>query len=134
MTDVLTSTATIVNPAINSAVHDLLLSLLQLALLGLSTLAAIGIKKWKDSLNSGWKRALAERGVKYAEQRFTDNAEKRREVSKLLSAKFPRMTESEIEHLLEEAVWNMKTELTPSVAIAMEPEVVVNPPSGSAGK
>lgn len=129
MFDTIASTGTLVNPAINSAFNQLLSDVLQLALLGLTTLAAIGIKKWKDSLNSGWKKALAERGVKYAEQRFLDNTAKRAEVAKLLSSKFPRISAEEIDHLLEEAVWNMKSELTASVAIAMEPpvtEVAVN--------
>lgn len=133
MFDVISSTNTVLNPQFNDAINRLLANLLELALLALSTLAAIGIKKWKDSLNSAWKRALAERAVKYAQQRFTDNAEKRHEAAQLLAEKFPRISEAEIEHLLEEAVFNMKQEMTASVAIAMEPSVATSSAALEAG-
>lgn len=122
MYDVISSTATLLNPQFNNAFNTLLHDALQLVLLGLSTLAAAGIAKWKASLNSKWKQAIAERAVKFVEQKFVDNAEKQKQAAEVISSHFPRMSVEEIQHLMEEAVFNMKTQQAAPVAqIAPEP-------------
>jgi hypothetical protein len=119
MLDVITSTATIVSPGFNSAVNNLLRDVLQLVLLGLGSLAATAIARWKSSLNSKWKQAIAERAVKFVQQRYVDNEEKQKQAAAVIASHFPRMNPDEVQHLIEEAVFNMKTQMNaPAVATA----------------
>lgn len=111
MLDVITSTATIVNPEITGAVNSLLQTGIQAALLALVGAVTWGVKLGINTMKSGWKRTVAERLVKFAAQRFTPNEEKRAYVAAKLHERFPRITQEEIEHLLEEAVVNLKNGL-----------------------
>lgn len=112
MFEVIGSSATVLNPQFNSALNGLLSDALQLVLLGVASLAALALNKWKASLNSGWKQALADRAVKWAEQKFVDNDEKQKNAAAFLSERLKgRVAPAEIEHLLEEAVFNMKVQL-----------------------
>lgn len=102
--DILTSTATVVNPQLTATIHNTLVDLLQLTLLGLSAAASYGVKIWINSMNSSWKKAIALRLVKFAEQRLLGNKEKLDYVAKKLHEHFPRLGEEEISQLIEEAV------------------------------
>lgn len=108
---IITSTTTILNPAVNSAISNVLSDLLQLALLLLTTGVGWGVKVWLNSMKSSWKQALAFRLVAYAEQKLTGNPEKLKYVAEQLSKKFPRISADEINHLIEEAVVNLKGQL-----------------------
>jgi hypothetical protein len=116
MLEILTSTATIINPQVNQTVHDTLLSLLQFALLGLSAAVSYGVKLWINSMQSSWKKAIAERLVKYAEQKIAPNDEKLAYVAQKMHDHFPRLSEEEIHHLLEEAVANLGSSDTVTVS------------------
>ena len=116
MLEILTSTATIVDPQITKTFHDLLLTILQAAALGLSLAVSYGVKLWINSMNSGWKKAIAERLVKFAEQKFLTNEDKLNYVSEKMSEHFPRLKEEEIHHLLEEAVSNLQPSTNISVS------------------
>lgn len=111
MNEIITSTATILNPQVSGAVHDLLLTALQaVTLLAVSGLT-YGIKLGINSMNSGWKQKVAGRLVAFAAQRIAPNDEKRAYVAAKLHEQFPRIEEEEIDHLLEQAVVNMKAGL-----------------------
>lgn len=121
MFDLIGSTATIVNSQFTGAFHNTVLSLMQLGLLALVAGANWALKMWLESMHSGWKRAIAERAVKYAEQKFLDNTEKQKQAAALISSHFPRISQDEVQHLLEEAVVNLKAQMeqpAPAVAIA----------------
>jgi len=111
MIDVITSTATIVNPQINGAINAILHDLLQLILAGLGTLALAALQNYRKSQQSFWKKAIAERAVKFVQQRYLENQEKQNQAAKLISEHFPRLSEEEVHHLLEEAVVNMKMQM-----------------------
>lgn len=106
--DVLTSTATIVNPEITSAVNDLLVTGIRAGMLALVAALTWGVKLGINSIKSSWKRQLAERLVKFAYQRITPNEEKRKYVAVKLREKIKRLSEEEAEQLVEEAVVNLK--------------------------
>lgn len=108
MLDVIASTATIMNPEVNGAVNQLLTTGIQAALLALVAGATWAVKLGVNSMKSGWKRTVAQRLVKFAAQRITPNQDKRAYVAAKLHKQFPRISEEEIEHLLEEAVVNFK--------------------------
>ncbi len=108
MLDVIRSTATIVNPEVTGAVNQLLVTGIQAALLALVAGLTWGVKLGLNSMKSSWKRTIAERLVKFAFQRIQPNEEKRAYVATKLHEKFPRISQEEIEQLLEEAVVNLK--------------------------
>jgi len=110
--EVLASTATILNPQVDAAVHDLLLNALNVVLMAAVAIAGSAINNWRMSLKSGWKQTLATRLVSYAEQKIEGNEARRLYVANQLSAKFPRLQPDEIDHLLEEAVLNLKIQTT----------------------
>jgi hypothetical protein len=119
MLDVLASSGTVVNSQVTAAIHNTLLDVLGLLL---NVLVAGGIwamKTWLASMKSDWKRALAERLVKYAEQKIGDNEEKRQWVASQISAKFPRISQDEVNHLLEEAVVNLRAQTSAPVVAAV---------------
>ena len=111
MFNVLTSTSTIVTPALSQSLNSLFLNALQAALLGLSALIAYALKLWIGSLKYNWEKSLASRFVKVAEQQLTDNPEKLTFVKTQLKKFFPSLTEEELESLVEEAVSDLKTGL-----------------------
>jgi len=111
MFDVLTSTAGVMTPEVNGALNNLLLTGIHAGMLALVAGLTWGVKLGINSMKSGWKRTIAERLVKFAYQRIAPNEEKRKYVAVKLHEKFPRISEEEIEHLLEEAVVNLKTNL-----------------------
>lgn len=117
MSNIITSTTTILNPQFNQVVHDTLLNLLQLAALGLSAGVAYGTKLWINSMNSGWKQTLATRLVKFAEQRLIGSPEKLAYVSQKLAEHFPRLSQEEINHLIEEAVNNLPGSTTTTTTV-----------------
>lgn len=111
MFDVIKSSATLLNPQFNSAFNQLLSDLLQVVLLGVSGFAAMAFKEWRANQKSAWKKAIADRLVKYAEQKLGDNAEKNQWVSDQLSSHFPRMSKEEVQHRVEEAVVDLKSQI-----------------------
>lgn len=113
MTEVITSTLTIVNPGINSAVNELLTNGLKAVTLLLVTGVTYGINYWIKSLKSSWQKAIAARAVAYAQQKITGNEEKRQVAAAKIHAKIPRISAQDIEDLLEEAVVNLKAGLKP---------------------
>lgn len=110
MFNVITSSAVVVSPQLTQSVHDFLYSLLALLLNGLTAAAIWAIRTWLKSLNSSWKQALAKRLVAYAQQKIGDNAERRQYVASELAKRFPRLDAEEIDHLLEEAVVQLKSQ------------------------
>lgn len=108
---IITSSATIISPAVNSAFNQTLNDLLQLACLlvvsGIGWLVKLGI----NNLNSSWKKAIALRFVSYAEQKIVGNDEKLAYVSKEMAEHFPRLDAIEIQHHIEEAVVELKSKL-----------------------
>lgn len=121
MFDVIRSTETILNPQFNTAFNALLANLLQLALLGVATLAAMVLRTIHKEKMSWWKRMVVERIVKYVEQAYTDNDDKRDTAALLISKQFPRLEAPEIIHLLEEAVVNMKLQAAGIVTVTAVP-------------
>ncbi len=109
MLNVLTSTATIVNPAVTEGVHNILTDVLQFGLLALTTAATWAVKLGINHLGSSWKQAVAYRLVAFAENRIPTSPEKLAYASKKLSSHFPRLSADEIQHLIEEAVYNLKS-------------------------
>jgi hypothetical protein len=107
MLDIISSTSTIISPQVTQSIHNTLTDLLQLVLLGVTTLAGLAIRTWLASMNSGWKKSVAIRLVKFAEQRLASNKEKLDYVALKLHEHFPRLSEEEIHQLLEEAVNNL---------------------------
>jgi hypothetical protein len=117
MLEVITSTATIINPQITGAVNDMLTVGLKAALIGVTALLSWGIKVGVSSIKSSWKRAIAQRLVAYASKKLTDNESKRQYVAHQLHVQFPRISEEEANHLLEEAVVNLQTSLAAPVIV-----------------
>jgi hypothetical protein len=111
---IITSTTTILNPAVNSAISNVLSDLLQVALLALTTGIGWAVKVWLSSMKSSWKQTIALRLVSYAEQKITGNPEKLKYVAEQLNKHFPRISTDEANHLIEEAVVNLKSQLKPS--------------------
>lgn len=112
---VISSSATIVSPAVNTAFNQVLNDLLQLACLlvvsGIGWLVKLGI----NNLNSSWKKAIAMRFVSYAEQKISGDNEKLAWVSKEMTDHFPRLKQDEIQHHIEEAVVELKAKLQPTI-------------------
>lgn len=108
MFNIITSTATIVSPQITTALNSFISvgfeSLLLLATAGLT----YGIKMGLGLIHNSLVRAFAQRAVSYAENRMIGNDEKRKVVAAKIHEKFPRLSEDEINHFLEEAVVNLQ--------------------------
>ena len=111
MFNVLTSTSTIVTPALSQSLNSLLLNALQAALLGLSALIAYAIKLWIGSLKYNWEKSLASRFVKVAEQQLTTNPEKLTFAKVQLKKFLPSLSDEELGHLVDEAVVDMNNSL-----------------------
>jgi hypothetical protein len=109
--NVLLSTATIVNPQITQQIGNVLNDILQLALLclisGIGWLVKLGI----SHMGSAWKQAMAKRLVAYASQQIDSNTDKINYVAMQMHEKFPRISQEEIHHLIEEAVVGLKGQL-----------------------
>lgn len=108
MLEVAQSTSTVVDTQVATAVSQLMSLGLQAVLLALTTAITWGVKLGLNSMKSAWKRTIAARLVRFAQQRITPNEEKRKYVAVKLHERFPKISEEEIEHLLEEAVVNLK--------------------------
>ena len=106
--NILTSTVTIVSPALSSALDTTLKDLLNLIAIGVMTLTGMGIRLWISNMKSGLTKMVALKLVSYAEQKFIDNAEKQKYVADELSKRFPRIASAEIQHILEAAVVELK--------------------------
>lgn len=108
MFNIITTTQTIVNPQITESVNNLLSvgfeSLVLLATAGLTYGIKMGLGLIKNSL----VRSFAQRAVSFAENRMVGDAEKRAVVAARIHEKFPRLSEEEVAHFLEEAVINLK--------------------------
>lgn len=113
MFDIIRSTATILSPEVTTAVHDLLLNVLQLVSLLVVSSIGLLVKKYINSLNSAWKQKLAYRFVAFAEQRLTANDEKLNYAKGKLKEFFPRLSNEEIEHLVEESVSSLRASTKP---------------------
>jgi hypothetical protein len=111
MFSIFTSTATIVNPQLNAAVSSVLSDLLQVVLLGVVSLIGWAVKIWLNSMNSSWKKTVAMRLVSYAEQKIVGNDEKIKYVSQKINEHFPRLGQEEVQHLIEEAVVQLKAQI-----------------------
>ncbi len=102
----------------NTMIHSFLSEALQAVLIGVASAAGYGIKLWINSMNSSWKKTLATRLVKYAEQKIEGDTEKQKwvagELSRLLKN---RVTPDEVSHLIEEAFMNMKAQLAAPVEV-----------------
>ena len=118
--NILASTATIVSPQITQQIGTVLNDVVQLALLllvsGIGWLVKLGI----NHMGSTWKQSVAKRLVAYASQKIDANDAKVGYVAAQMHEKFPRMSQDEIHHLLEEAVVGLKAQLssTPADVVA----------------
>ena len=106
-----TATTTALDPQIANTISELMGLGLQAALLTLTTAMAWGVRIGLASMKSEWKRTLAARLVRFAEQRIEPTDERREYVAEKLHKQFPKISKEEIEHLLEEAVVNLKAGL-----------------------
>lgn len=118
MFDVITSTQEIVNPQVTTAVNNLFSVSFESILLLASAGLTYGIKLGLGLIHNSLVRAFAQRAVSYAENRLIGSEEKRRVVAAKIHAKFPRLSEDEINHFLEEAVTNLQAGISPTAASA----------------
>lgn len=116
--NVFSSTQAILSPEFTQQLHTSLVDLLNLALLALTSFAAMGIKLWMNSMNSGWKKVVAERAVKYVEQKLTDGSsqDKFNQAAKILSDHFPRISQEEVAHLIEASVLDLTKKINTTEA------------------
>lgn len=111
--DVITTTATIVNPTVNTAVNNVFATAFEtLTLLAVAGLT-YGIKLGLSTIKNGLVRSFARRAVAFAAQRLTDLSDdaKRKVVADKIHAKFPRLSSEEVDHYLEEAYVTLKAGL-----------------------
>lgn len=111
MFEVLQSTNSFVSPEILDSVSRVVTELIQLAILTITAAIGYAVKLWINSLNSKWKQALATRLVSYAQQKIDLNDDKLNYVSTELRKFFPKMSEQEMNHFIEEAVLHLKVQL-----------------------
>jgi len=112
--EVLQSTGAVMgSTSLGIAIDNILAQLLQLVFLLLATGTSYGVKLWINHMQSGWKKTVVERFVKYAEDKFIAEAgsAKYEWVSKAVSNHFPRLSQDEVAHLISEAVINLKAQL-----------------------
>lgn len=113
MLEVINSSATIVNPQVTNAINSIFSTAFEttllLAVAGVTWAIKLGISTIKNSL----VRSFAMRAVAFAAQRLTtlSDEEKRKAVAAKIHAKFPRLSEEEVDHFLEEAYVNLKAGL-----------------------
>lgn len=114
MLDIVTSTATIVNPAVNTAINGFFTSTFEALALLISGGLAYGIKLGISTIKNSIIRAFATRAVAFAGQRLTSlsDDEKRKVVAQKIHDKFPRLPADEVDHFLEEAYVNLQAGLT----------------------
>jgi len=113
MLDVITSSATIVNPQVNSAVNSFFGLAFETTSLLLVAGLTWGVKLGLSTIKNGIIRAFASRAVAFAAQRLSSisDDEKRQVVAAKIHAKFPRLGEDEVNHYLEEAYVNLRAGL-----------------------
>lgn len=109
--DVFTSSSTIVNPAVTSAVNALFTTAFHGLLLVLVAGLTYGVKLGLGGIKNGIVRAFVQRAVSFAENRLTSNEEKRHYVAEQIHKQFPRISEEDAEQYLEEAVTKLKSGL-----------------------
>lgn len=122
MFEVIASSQQVVNAQVTSSLHEAISSLLDLVVIAVSGGAAWLIKLGISKLRFEWQKGIANRVVSYAEMKLVGSQEKREYAAKRIHEKFPRLSEDEINHLLEEAVLNLQKGLeTPKVVIEGKP-------------
>lgn len=99
-----------ITPDIQAQLHTLLLTVLTGIVAILAAVIRNFINAKINNMQGDTQKAIAQRVVAYAEQKLTDNVEKNQYVANTLSAKFPELTPTEIQHLLEEAVMNLQSQ------------------------
>lgn len=113
MLDVVTSTATIVSPQVNQAVNGLFGAAFETLGLLLVSGLVYGVKLGLSQIKNGLIRGVARRAVAFAGQRLSNlsDDEKRKAVADKIHEKFPRLSEDDVQHFLEEAYVELKTGL-----------------------
>ncbi len=116
MFDVITTTSSIVNPQVTSAVNSVFGSLFEMLALLLAAGASYGLKLGISTIKNGLVRSFASRAVAFAGQRLTtlSDEDKRKAVAEKIHAKFPRLSTEEVDHYLEEAYVMLKAGLEPT--------------------
>lgn len=114
MFDFLTSSGSVMNAQVTQGLHDVMMGLLTV-LLGLATwglkLLLTYIEAQVKMKTHGLYQIVASRVVKYVEQRMIKAASPEKQVAAVaaLSGYFPRLSSEEINHLIEEAVNDLKS-------------------------
>jgi hypothetical protein len=113
MFDIVTTTATILNPQVNSAVNSIFKSLFEGLTLACVAGITYGIKLGISTIKNSLIRSFANRAVAFAAQRLTNLSDeaKRQAVAAKIHEKFPRLDEEEVNHFLEEAYVSLKASL-----------------------
>ena len=111
MFNVITSTQTIVNPQITTAVNNLFTVGFEAVTLLMVAGLTYGIKLGLSLIHNSIIRSFAERAVAFAENRIVGDEPKRQAVAEKISKAFPRLSQAEVDHFLEEAVTNLKAGL-----------------------
>ena len=106
--DVIATTATVVNPQITGAINNLFTVGFEALLLLLTAGLTYGVKLGLGMIKNNIVRAFATRAVAYAENKIVGDEEKRMAVAAKIHEKFPRLSEEELNHYLEEAVINLQ--------------------------
>lgn len=116
MFNIIASTSSIISPQITTAVNNLFSVGFESLLLLLAAGLTYGIKLGLSLIHNSLIRAFAQRAVSYAENRIIGSEEKRKLVAAKIHEKFPRLSEDEINHFLEEAVINLQEGISPTAA------------------
>jgi len=100
--------------AISKGIHDVSIALLEALIPILAILAGMILKGILKNIKIGFVRSLVRRWVLSAYQNHTsgDHAAKFDEVAKKVSAKFKYVSEAEIKDLIDEAIAEIKIELS----------------------
>ncbi len=116
MFNVIVSTAAVVNPQVTQALNSLFSVAFQALLLALVAGLTYGVKMGLNLIKNSLVRNFAQRAVSFAENRIVGDEEKRKAVAAKIHEKFPRLSEDEVNHFLEEAVTNLQAGLSPTAA------------------
>lgn len=111
MLEILQSTATIVSPAFNQSFNTALSDLIQLAVLGLIGVSSVALKAWIGQMKYDWQKSIALKLVAYAEQKLLTNDDKLTYVKSKLKEALPRLSDQDIDHLVESSVLQLKATL-----------------------
>lgn len=104
MFEILQSTQVIISPEVNQAIHDVLYNGLQLLVLLITTAIGYAVKLAISQLKYKWQQDMALKLVRFAEQKYVDNTEKLNYVKSQIKTTFPRLTDEDVEHLVEASV------------------------------